>query len=299
VKIAIILNGISNRKKFFYSHFLTPLREKFEVKVFETEHQTHAFELAERCANNFDVIIAAGGDGTLHQALNGILQNQESKRLPILGVIPLGTANDFARTCRIRADVHQLISLLDENRPQATDVGRIACFDEQGLPVKRFFINACSVGMGPEVVRRLSIGTRKWGPSITYFKAIMAIFFTHKPQEIHVTAPAWQWIGKARVVAITNGRSFGNALQIAPGALIDDGILSGFIVGELPLLRFLVYLQLIKKGKKIVDPHVHYYEVQSVQMNSSMPGPIEADGELAGVLPATVGVVPQAFRMFR
>src|SRR5882672_4548340 len=100
MKIAIILNGVSRKKKFFYREIHSILKQQFDITVFETQFAQHAVDLASSASKEkFDFVLAAGGDGTLNQVLNGILQNPNYT--PALGIIPLGTGNDFARTCGI------------------------------------------------------------------------------------------------------------------------------------------------------------------------------------------------------
>jgi Sphingosine kinase and enzymes related to eukaryotic diacylglycerol kinase len=188
--------------------------------VLETQQAGHAFVLASEAVDKkFDLILAAGGDGTLNQVVNGILAGRESQdSLPTLGIIPLGTGNDFAKMCGVKADGKQLADLIQKASFKPTDAGKISCFDEAGNAQTKYFINVTSIGMGPEVVRRLSNSNRSLGPTLTYLKAITQTFFSHQPQPIFVQANDWEWRGQARVVAIANGKSFGNSLYIAPDA---------------------------------------------------------------------------------
>ena len=265
MKVAIVLNGISRKRKFFYNSVYPSLQEKFKAEVFETQHAQHAIELASRAVKEkFDCILAAGGDGTLNQVVNGVLINQVEGALPTLGIIPLGTGNDFAKMCGLKADATQLVNLLSQRNPKPTDVGMLNCQSESGVMVTRYFINVCSMGMGPEVVKRLLKNDRSLGPTITYLKAITQTFFTHKPQEITIHTKNWEWRGKMRVLAIANGKSFGNGMYIAKESLPDDGIFLTFLAKEIPLLKFLMFLQLIKAGRKVKDNLIAYDACTSI-----------------------------------
>lgn len=297
--VAIILNGISRKKKKFYRDIYPTLARKFALKVFETQQAGHAVELAARAVDQrFDFIIAAGGDGSLNQVINGV-QLYGSGSRAVLGLLPLGTGNDFARTCGLSTDARRLVDLIETNRPAPVDLGKMTCRDHEGRKVIRYFINACSVGMGPAVVQRLSKSGRYLGPALTYWKAITATFLTHRPQEIHCKTPLWEWQGKIRVMAVANGRSFGNALYIAPDAIVDDGLLNVFIAGDLPLLKFLLYQQAMKSNKKIQDGLINYYPCERIELQSPESCAIEAEGELAGFLPAEIEVVPGAVEFLR
>lgn len=300
MKVAIVLNGISNRKRFFYRSVFPELKRAFDLSVFETTYATHAYALAEEAAIHHQYVLAAGGDGTLHQCVNGVMRAAlHNRELPAVGIIPLGTGNDFARLCGIRPDPTQLIGLIKRNQTKATDLGLITCLDKTGLAVSRYFINVCSLGMGPEVVRRLEGDSRSLGPKLTYLKAIVSTFFTHRPQVVQVSSSEWSWEGKARVIALANGRTFGNGLCVAPDASIDDGRFSTFIAGELPLVRFLYYLQKIKRCERIVDPLITYNAADTIHLIAPVACAMEAEGEFVGFLPAEVTVQARSIRVLR
>ena len=133
MKIAVILNGISPKKKNFYQSILPALKDKFRVEVFETLFANHAHQLAEEATKNgFDFILSAGGDGTLNQVLNGIMSVANKNQMPTLGLIPLGSGNDFANTVGSKANADSLIELLETNKPLPTDIGRITCRSSEG-----------------------------------------------------------------------------------------------------------------------------------------------------------------------
>ena len=300
MKIAIILNGISRKRKKFYAEFYPVVEKKFDAAIFETRSENHACELAaDALENGFDIILSAGGDGTLNQVVNGVLSKPGSTSTATIGLIPMGTGNDFARTCAIKPDVHQLIQLIEKNQPQLVDIGKVECRGTDGEPVTRYFINACSLGMGPEVVKRLKNSDRSLGSSLTYLKAITATFFSHRPQEVFAKAVNWEWKGKARVLAIANGKSFGNALYIAPDADPQDGYFNSFVAGDLPLWKFLLYLQTIKSGKKLVDSKINYSRLTSVELTASEQCAIEAEGEAIGFLPAKIQLLPSLIKFLK
>jgi YegS/Rv2252/BmrU family lipid kinase len=300
MKVAIIINGVSRKKKFFYREVLPVLQQEAETVVFETQYAQHAIALAATARDeNFDFILAAGGDGTLNQVLNGILKKPSHTKLPALGVIPLGTGNDFAKLCGIRASGQQIAELIRLGRAAPIDIGKINCCEEHGEPLNRYFLNVCSMGMGPEVVKRLMKSDRSLGPLITYLKAITETFFSHRPQQLSVRTPQWEWSGKMRVFAIANGKSFGNEMYIAPDAHPDDGMFSSFVAGDIPLLKFLMYLQKIKGKEKINDRQIFYNQCTSVEITAPEPCAIEAEGEWMGWLPMSIELLPQQINFLR
>jgi diacylglycerol kinase (ATP) len=300
LKNLIILNGISPKKKRFYSEILPSLQKKFEIIVEETSYAGHAAQLAsEALSKNYDCIIAAGGDGTLHQVMNGILSVNSARSLPSIGLIPLGSGNDFATTCGLSFNATLIVKLLALNQPKPTDVGKISCHDERGNAIAKYFINACSVGMGPSTVQRMEKSPKWLSADLRYLTSILYTFFTHQPAPLNIKTESWEWSGKARVFAVANGKSFGNKIFIAPDAVQDDGLFNTFLAGEAPLIKFLWFLQSFKQKKKIIDPLITYSKAKEVVITSQEKILMEAEGELVGYLPATIKLEPSRILFFR
>lgn len=300
MKIIVILNGISRKKKKFYSEILPLLQKKFEISVEETSYAGHAAQLAAGAlSKNYDCILAAGGDGTLHQVINGILKENTTSILPSVGLIPLGSGNDFAATCNLSFNAASIVKLLEANQPQPTDVGKISCCDPDGNRVEKYFINACSIGMGPATVQRMEKSPKWLSSDLRYLTSILHTFFTHQPAPLSIKTESWEWNGKARVFAVANGKSFGNKIFIAPDAIEDDGLFNTFLAGEVPLIKFLWFLQTIKQKKKINDPLITYSKTKEVIISSQSKILLEAEGELVGYLPATIKAEPSRILFFR
>jgi YegS/Rv2252/BmrU family lipid kinase len=300
MKIIVILNGVSKKKKKFYQHILPILNQKFSVEVLETQFANHARQLAvEAVLKKVDVIISAGGDGTLNQVLNGMMSVAHENTLPALGLIPLGSGNDFANSANLTADPLALLELLTKNQPVPTDVGKVICRNNHNETITRYFINVCSLGMGPATVVRMEKSPSWLSADLKYLLSIVQTFFTHTPEAVELQTPTWNWRGKARVVAIANGKSFGNKIYIAPDAVMDDGIFSTFIFGDLPVFKFLVYLQQIKNMKKITDKQVFYSTATKLELSSVNQVRLEAEGELIGFLPAAVEVMSGKVRFLK
>ena len=300
MKILIILNGISRKKNLFYGEILPALQENFEITLAETSYANHATQLAsEALSQDFDCLLSAGGDGTLHQVINGLLSSKNSETLPNIGVIPLGSGNDFATACGIETSATSIVNLLKENSPKSTDVGKIFCEDTNGNEIQKYFINACSVGMGPATVQQMEKSPRWMSVDLRYFTSILHTFFTHQPEKISVKSENWEFSGRVRVFALANGKSFGNKIFIAPDAKMQDGWLNTFLASDLPLAKFLWYLQAIKRSFKITDSKIEYSKVKKVTVSSPQKVIIEAEGELVGQLPAQIEILENRIKFFR
>jgi YegS/Rv2252/BmrU family lipid kinase len=287
-RVIIILNGLSLKLKKFYRDMLPVLQARYRVEVWKTLSKNDAVDLAAKAtAQQANVIIAAGGDGTLHQVLNGMLQgNGQGTRLPVMALLPLGSGNDFARTVNITPDVHALIRLLDAFQPKRVDVGRIQFFDT--AQPERYFINIADIGMGPDVVKRVLQSGRPFGSTVAYYSAIIKTFFSYRLQSVEVKADSWNWQGPVRTLAVANGRYFGDGLCVAPEASLTDGQFSCFIGGKVSLLDFILQTGNLRAARKIQHPHVMYRTASFVELHAPHTMAIEADGEWIGTLPVRI-----------
>jgi len=299
VRVAIILNGISLKKKYFYSKIAPILNDSFHTQVFETRTKHDAINLAANAVDNqFDVIMAAGGDGTINQVVNGMIPNlSETGKQPVLGIIPLGSGNDFARTFGLTANPASIRDSIQTLRTVHADVGKIESTDADGKLKTCYFINVADAGMGPEVVEKVMKADRLFGAGFAYYSAILSTFFTYKPMEVEVRTESWQWKGKLRTLAIGNGKYYGHGLCIAPEARVDDGIFSSLIASDLSVAEFIWYSGDFKKSKKVNHPKLLYNTGRRFEVTSNKPCAVEADGELIGYLPATFSIMPQAVRV--
>ena len=292
-RVVIILNGISRRKKYFYSKILPLIKPHANVEVHETQSNLDATTLASTAVDKgAEILIAAGGDGTLNQVVNGVLQGRDKVRsLPTLGLLPLGSANDFARTLNLTDNPNLFADLLKRNAPNPVDAGK-CIFQNKDQKTGTYFINIADTGMGPYVAERINKGNRNLPPGLVYYTAILKTFFTYKPRDVSINTEDWSWTGKIRSLAIANGKFFGHGLCIAPDANVGDGIFSISIVEDVSVLDFIRYSETLKKGKYVDHPKVHYRQATEIELSSSEDFMMEADGELMTLLPVRVKMLP-------
>jgi len=263
------------------------------VQFISTLRKKHAIELATQATENgCDYLIAIGGDGTLHEVVNGMLQSKiAADKYPVVGLLPYGSGNDFARTAHISNSIEELIDLIQSKSIHKIDLGKINMHHNQEI---RYFINIAGAGLGPEVVQNIEGSTSIFGSGFNYFKHIIKGFFSYAKKEISCTSKSWQWNGKLLQMAVANGRYFGNGICTAPDAELTDGKFQVAIFGDLSIWDYLKNLGKLKKGVKIDHPHVFYYDADEVSLDSNERCGIEADGEYIGLLPATISILPSA-----
>lgn len=287
-RVAVIFNSTAASRSFVLG-IVRELSSEFQTELFETRSPDDAVALAS-CAveRKFDAVIAAGGDGTLHQVVNGILQGREQQeRLPCIGLIPVGSGNDFARTVQIGKNSDDLITLIRNSSMQLVDVGKI---DFRAGAKPRYFINEVSIGLGPEVLQKLR-GRSKFLPGLSYYLATLSAFFSYKPYSIRAITSVWEWCSAVKVFSVANGKYFGHGLCIAPEGRPDDGIFSVFACGGVSVLDFIRFTGALKRGKYIDHPGISYRSASSVEILSENKGTVEADGEIVGTLPVTISII--------
>ncbi len=298
--VVVILNGISRHKKLFYRQYVPALQNVSDLRIFETTSPGDAELIASKMADQAtEIILAAGGDGTINQVVNGVLSGRKP-HLPVVGLIPLGTGNDFARTVGLRRDVEQLTKLIQSWNVRPVDVGGIEytpLADKGPAPGLRYFINVADIGMGPVVVERVNRGSEIFGREMAYYLSIIRTFMTYRPVRIEASTSEWSWRGKLRSLAVANGRCYGQGLIIAPDADTGDGIFSVFICGDVSVLDFIRQTPALKKGKYVRMQEVQYKHATAIDLKSETACKIEADGELVGLLPARVRVLDRQLAM--
>jgi diacylglycerol kinase family enzyme len=291
--IAVVLNGSPCKSKRYYRHFHSLLTSRFAVTVYETRHRTEATALAARAQHEgFRYIFAGGGDGTLHQVLNGIASGQPP--WPALGAIHLGSGNDFNLFMGLSGAPVPWFDRVQRLETKPVDVARIQCRNSSGAPIEKYSINAIDTGMGPDTINHVERLPRWLPPSFRYQSAILLTFITYRLKRVSATFDGTTFEGPVRTVVVANGRSFASGLGIGPMARPDDGLVDLFIAGRVSAFEFLQFVPSLKRMKMIVHPQLRYAQATSVELACDGPLEIEAEGEKIGWLPAKIEVVPRA-----
>jgi len=273
--------------------------EGIQTTVLQTHHSRHSVELAQEVTQkSCDYLIAVGGDGTLNEVLNGMINaNIPTNEYPVLGCLPRGSANDFSRTISPPKNISQLKQAILNKSALKIDIGKVEVGSAASIP--QYFINIAGLGLGPEVVKIMEGSDKVFGSKATYFSAIIKGFLSYKKRTIKCESEDWSWEGSLLQMAVANGRFFGDGICVAPDALANDGVFHVSLFGELSLMDYLRNLGNLKKGKKINHKGAHYFTTKQLKITSTAMRScgIETDGEYAGESPATITVVPNAIRI--
>jgi YegS/Rv2252/BmrU family lipid kinase len=260
-----------------------------------TKHKGHGREMAKDIALKTDLIVAVGGDGTLNEVLNGIMDSGlEKDERPRLALIPKGSANDFARIQKIPHEVEGFIECVRNKNFRKVDIGKIH-FESDNR--SNYFINVADSGIGAEVVKRMeekSIFRKILSSDLRFTLAILRTFlaFKRKDVEIHLDNTV-SISGRILTLVVANSSAFGSGLIIAPDAKIDDGKFQ-LVLGDISLLGYLTNVGRVLKGKKISRPGVQYRDASNIKISGPVDLLTQADGELAGSGNLEIECIPEA-----
>ena len=251
--------------------------------VFEEHYTTghgHASGLAGILeGNGAEKIVIVGGDGTLHEVINGL-----KKKEAIIGVIPTGTGNDFCRSIGIPADPRSAISTLSEGRIRKLDLG---CVNDS------FFINVAGVGFDAQVAQEINTGIRWLTGSPAYLAAVLKLIVTYRNIPLRVILDNHTEIHlKSFPLAVGNAQFYGGGMRIVPYAVPDDGFFHICAAGDVRKRDVLITLPKVFSGKHIGHPLVREYTAKKIEITSECRTALHADGEIIGHLPAKFSILP-------
>lgn len=299
--IAFIVKSSIKNKTLFYQEV-----EKFRslqvienIEIFETNYKKHAIELAEQATENrFNIIIAVGGDGTLNEVVNGILKAEsQTDILPVLGILPFGSANDFARGINITNSIEELVERIKHDRYREIDLGSCEFVNHEGSTNQRYFINIVEGGIGAMVVKKVNASNKPLGPKFAFMKAITESFLTYTPTQVYCKTDLEYIEEKILTIAICNGPFLGNGLCIAPDAKVDDGTFAMTCIYDISLKDYILNLRKLYRKEKIVHPKVYYSKAKSVEISPKQFSlAVEGDGEFFGFAPFSVKMLHKKIR---
>ncbi|GAH47009.1 unnamed protein product [marine sediment metagenome] len=266
----------------------------FNFKVSYTSHHGEATELAQKAADKgVDLIISVGGDGTVNEIVNGIMQ---SKNDPILGIIPLGWANDFIKSVNIPPDVTQACKILVQGKTKKIDVGVIN--------KKIYFANICGVGFDAEVAQYAN-QIKNRHPNWRILSAFIYIFATIKKllspfrcYKVKIKIDQQEIQTKILFIAISNGKIYGGRFKITPEAILDDGLLDICLVEEMGRFKYLSIIPKVFKGTHGGIKGISFYKAKEIIVQSSELILAQVSGEvIEGQKKFTITLQPKSLKL--
>lgn len=310
MKIGVVRNPVAGggRLDAHWTEIAAALSERFgDVEFRETDEPGDGAVIArDLVALGCELVVAAGGDGTISEVADGLLQMQaETGTVAALGVVPCGTGSDFARGMGIPTDAKAAVSRIAEGEDRIIDAGLISFIDEHGRLASRHFVNIASLGMSGATVRAVNADRRKrWVSAKTlFFWRTVTEFVRYRFQDVRITVDDGEPVeAKVAMVAVANERFFGGGMMIAPDAKPDDGLFDIVILRAASKLKLIFDLRLLYGGRHRNHPAITILRGRKVVVeplgdplaNAAL---VDIDGESPGHIPATYEIMAKALKV--
>jgi YegS/Rv2252/BmrU family lipid kinase len=303
-KVKLILNPIADMGRAWKAaNDLRPIAQEFkgEITWSGTVYPTHAVEIARQAAEEgYDMVVAMGGDGTAHEVMNGLMQVPAEKR-PIMGVVPIGSGNDFAWSLGItQKSAHALAHALKAENIQAVDTALLT--DEHGR--QEYFDNTIGIGFDAVVTIRSHKLPIVKGFLMYLTAVIQTIILNHHPANMHIETDTEKFDISALMVTLCNGGREGGGFMIAPQAKNDDGKLAYAIVTKVSRAMMFRLVPEFMNGTHPRFKQIRMGEFKKLSLTSDLPLYIHADGEIftsfgSNLKKINVEIFPGALRVVK
>jgi len=262
-----------------------------------TDHAYHAIELArEAVLSGFRKLLVVGGDGAVHEVLNGLYsQTEVSPSEVTVGLIPVGSGNDWSRLHRIPADYGRAVDLIAEAGVR-TRLQDVACVHTlmDGKPYCRYMMNIGGLGFDSDVCRRFDIAKEHGhAGDRQYLKSLLSGFLAYRPLRFRVVVDGEEFYhGTAFSVALGIGQYCGGGMRQTPDAVPDDGLINVTVIGKLSKWKFLSKVPSLFKGDIYRHKEVRHTTGRRVEISAAPYSYMEVDGEPVGITPVRIEVIP-------
>ncbi|MDE3840835.1 diacylglycerol kinase [Bacillus methanolicus] len=286
----IIYNPTSGRELF--KKHLPEVLQKLEMAGYETScHATtgegDAIQAARTAVERrYDIVIAAGGDGTINEVVNGMA---EQEYRPKLGIIPVGTTNDFARALHIPRDVEAAADIIVKGDTIPVDIGRMN---------NRYFINIAGGGRLTELTYEVPSKLKTVLGQLAYYLKGIEMLPSIRATEVSIEYDGKLFEGEAMLFLVALTNSVGGFEKLAPDASINDGLFTLIILKKINLADFIRIATLAIRGEHLNDENVIYTKANRVKVHSKEKMQLNLDGEYGGLLPAEFENLYRHFEVF-
>ncbi len=273
---------------------------EFSEKI--TDHAYHAIELArEAVLEGFRKLLVLGGDGAIHEVLNGLYsQDEVSPSEVTLGLIPVGSGNDWSRLHKIPSDYEAAVDLIAEadKHTRVQDVARVDTLMD-GKPYCRHMMNIGGLGFDSEVCHRFDLAKERGHASDRqYLKSLLSGFLSYKCLKFRVSVDGQEFYrGPAFSVALGIGKYCGGGMMQTPEAIPDDGLIDVTVVGKISKLQFLHKVPSLFRGDIFKNKEVIHTRGRQVDISAAPYSYMEVDGEPVGITPVHVAVIPAGVKV--
>jgi len=273
----IIYNPTSGREA--VKRELPEILQRFEQAGYETStHRTvgsgdatHAAEIAAK--RKFDVVVAAGGDGTINEVINGLAKHEHR---PKVGIIPVGTTNDFARAISVPRNIKKAIDVILDDFSKELDIGQVN---------DQYFVNIAGGGKLTELTYEVPSKLKTMLGQLAYYLKGVEMIPSLRPTRVQIEYDGEWFEGEVMVFLVSNTNSVGGLEKLAPDAYMDDGMFDLLIIKKVNLAELVRLASLAMKGNHINDPNVIYVKANRIKVLTDEKMQLNIDGEFGGLLP--------------
>lgn len=257
----------------------------------------HAVEMVKsRILSGHRRFCIVGGDGTMHEALNGIFAQKAVNSQEIcLAMVPSGTGNDWARSHKIALKPEQSIAALRNGRAMLQDIGKIQYLVGEAEQ-QRYFINVAGLGYDAYVAEKFLARLKGLG-KLSFMAAVVGGLSSYHNEEISVFADEFETNDRVFLFAIAINNYFGGGMKIAPDALPSDGLFDITLVGNISKWQVILQLKNLFDGSFVKHPLVKQMRTAKLLIESEKPLYLQADGELLGHTPFSIHCLPSAVQV--
>ncbi len=283
-KAMIILNPSSGKEKAldYIKQIEEVLSHKgYEVTRMETAQALDATRFCQTaCRDGCDLVVSVGGDGTLNETINGIMDQDHR---PKLGIVPLGTVNDFARALRIPLDPEEAIRALSSSNVRTVDLGQLN---------GRLFSNVVAAGSLAESVASVTSEEKSRLGALAYLKEGIKELLGGPAHPIVVEHDGERWEGDSPLFLAALTNSVGGFEKLSPDASVDDGLIHGFIIRDMNVFNTIAAGLSLWFGSLKDKKDVIYFTAKKIRITSSQPLRTNVDGDEGPALPIEMSILP-------
>ena len=259
----------------------------FEASAHATTGENDATEAASMaCEREYDLIIAAGGDGTLNEVIHG-MANHEYR--PKVGIIPMGTTNDFARALKIPKEPIEAMKIIIDGYSKKLDIGKAN---------GHHFLNIAGGGKITEVTYDVPLKLKTVLGQLAYYIKGIELLPQIRPVQTRIEYDGKVFEGEIMMFLVANTNSIGGFEKLAPNAVIDDGYFDLLILKKTNIAEFVFLANKALRGNHIYDDHVIYTHAKKIKVTPESTMHLNLDGEYGGELPGTFDILENHIEFF-
>ena len=277
-KTKLIFNPIADmRRAWPIADRLRPMVDQFGGADWSgTVYPTHAAQLALQAAQEgYRRVVALGGDGTVHEVVNGLMRVPAEER-PELGIVPIGSGNDFAKVLGVPLKPEEALRRAFLGRPQPVDIGWV----RDGGERDEYWVNTMGIGFDAAVNIRSRRMNFARGFSVYLLAALQSILLNFVGPVFDVAIDDQHWRERILMFTLANGRQEGGGFHVAPRAELDDGYLEYLTIGKINRLQMLYTMPFVIRGTQERFPYVRMGQFRRLSLHADRPLQIHLDGEI-------------------